>query len=456
MPYDDISWWYASAPREPRDPLPGDVDADVAIVGAGFTGLWTAYYLKRADPGLRVCVLEREVVGFGASGRNGGWCVGSMAAAPRAHERRQTGGALRMARAIQQTVDEVGEVAQKEAIDCHFQKGGTIYPAVNPPQLASLTERARLAWDLGMDESDYRLLPARETLDILNIPGVHGGLYTPHCAALQPYRLAAGLADTASRLGVDLYEQTAVSRIGPRRVDTAHGTVRAEVVVRATEAYTGSLDGHARKLIPIYNHMVVTEPLPPAFWDEVGLERRETFEDARRVIYYGQRTADDRIAIGGLAAEYAFRSRIDRGRELRHAAHRRLERLLRQLFPALERTRIAQRWGGVLAVPRDWYPSVGYDRVSGHAWAGGYVGQGVAASNLAGRTLTDLIRGEDSELTALPWVNHRSPDWEPEPARWLGARATTALLTAADWADDHGHGGAGRAGQRLARWIGLA
>lgn len=456
MAYEEVSFWHASAPREPGDPLPGDLDVDVAIVGAGFTGLWTAYYLKRTDPSLRICILEREIAGFGASGRNGGWCVGSMAGTPRAHEGHQAGSALRMARAIQHTVDEVGEVTRKEEIDCHFQKGGVIYPAANSPQLENLTSRAQGAWELGMDESDYRILSPRETLDIINLPGAHGGLYTPHCAALHPYRLAAGLAETVKRLGVDLYEQTPVTRIGERFIESNRGRVRADVVVRATEAYTGSLQGNERKLIPLYNHMIATEPISSEAWDEIGLARREAFEDGRRIIYYGQRTADDRIAIGGLSAIYPYEGRINPATERKHATHDRLEQLIKTLFPVLQDVRVAHRWGGVLAIPRDWYPSVGYDNTTGLAWGGGYVGQGVAASNLAGRTLSDLIRGEQTELAGLPWVNHRSPDWEPEPLRWLATQGSTSLLAAADWADEHGHRGARRVSTRLARWIGLS
>jgi glycine/D-amino acid oxidase-like deaminating enzyme len=199
-------------------------------------------------------------------------------------------------------------------------------------------------------------------------------------------------------------------------VVTSHGTVRAEFVVRALEGYTADLPGYRRALAPVYSLMVATEPLPAAVWDRIGLARRETFSDHRHLIVYGQRTADDRLAFGGRGAPYHFGSRIRPGYDRSPAVFSALRRALTELF-GLDPP-IAYEWGGPLGIPRDWMPSVGLQ--SGLGWAGGYVGDGVAATNLAGRTLADLIVGKQSDLTGLPWVGHRSRRWEPEPLRWLG------------------------------------
>ncbi len=432
------SWWQRTPGDEPAplEPLVGRVDADVAIVGAGFTGLWTACYLKRLDPSLSVCLLEARYAGAGASGRNGGWCVGEMAGQPAAHEKKQPGSALRMARAAQESVDEVGRFCREHGIDCHYAKGGSIFPAVNAAQWKRLGARVAAARELGLGEEDCRLLSARETEQHIRLPGLRGGMYTPHCAALHPYRLVRGLVRAARGMGVALYEESPVSALEGGRVRTPRGEVAARVVVRATEAYTDSIDGQKRQIIPLYEHMVVTEPLPESTWQAIGLADRQTFEDARHMIYYGQRTADGRIAIGGLSASYRFGSRIDGRQSGLAVAYRRLERLLGELFPHVPAMAIEHRWGGVLGVPRDLYPSVGYDPATGFAWAGGYVGEGVAAANLAGRTLADLILEKRTTLTELPWVNHRSPRWEPEPLRWLGTTAMTTLLRVLDRVDE--------------------
>jgi glycine/D-amino acid oxidase-like deaminating enzyme len=208
--------------------------------------------------------------------------------------------------------------------------------------------------------------------------------------------------------------------------------VRADVVVRATEGYTARLAGHRRALAPVYSLMIATEPLPTAFWDEIGWAGRETLTDGRNLIIYAQRTADDRIALGGRGAPYHFGSVVSDRHDRNAGVFRALHDTLVDLFPAAAGARITHHWGGPLGVPRDWFTSVGLDRSTGLAWAGGYVGDGVAASNLAGRTLADLVLERDTELVRLPWVGHRSPRWEPEPLRWAGVNAGLRLAAITD------------------------
>jgi glycine/D-amino acid oxidase-like deaminating enzyme len=178
--------------------------------------------------------------------------------------------------------------------------------------------------------------------------------------------------------------------------------------------------------------MVATEPLGDDFWTSAGLENRATFADHRHMIIYGQRTADGRIAFGGRGAPYHYGSSVRGSFDAEPAVHALLRRTLTELFPGLEGARFTHAWGGPLGIPRDWHSSVAFDRGSGLAWAGGYVGDGVATTNLAGRTLADLITGADTPLTGLPWVGHRSPRWEPEPLRWLGVNAGLWTMRLAD------------------------
>jgi glycine/D-amino acid oxidase-like deaminating enzyme len=431
-------WWDGlPGPLAVRPPLDGDVEVDVAIVGAGLTGLWTAYYLAEADPGLTIAVLERDVAGFGASGRNGGWCSALFSVSEESLDKRCGPGSGRSQRlAMQATVREVGRVVGAESIDCGFHQGGTVVLARTPAQLARTHEEIAEARDRGVDEADLAFLPPAEARAVVGATGVLGGTFTPHCAAVDPARMVRGLADVVERRGVRLYEQTEVTAIAPGTVTTTRGTVRARTVVRATEGYTRTLAGHERDVIPVYSLMIATEPLPDSFWAAHGLADRETFADHRHLVIYGQRTEDGRLAFGGRGAPYHFGSTINPEYDRDDAVHEALRRTLVELFPALSETAITHRWGGPLGITRDWFSSVGMDAGTRMAWAGGYVGDGVSTTNLAGRTLRDLIIGDATELTALPWVNHRSRRWEPEPFRYVGINAGLRLAGSADKAED--------------------
>ena len=433
--YRSLSYWLSSVPGDlsPAAPLPGDLDVDVAIAGAGFTGLWTAYYLASASPGLRIAVCEREIAGFGASGRNGGWCSAyfpaSLAKLERMAGRDQ---AIAMYRAMQDTVDEVGRVVAAESIDCHWAKGGALQLARSPAQLERAIDHVNEARSYGFGEDDLRLLTAAEARAMAGATDVLGGTYTPHCAAIHPARLVRGLADAVRRAGVAVYERTPVLRIEPRRVTTAAGTVTARYVVRATEGYTPGLPGLERAIAPVYSLMIATAPLPESVWEQIGLAGRPTFGDLRHLIIYGQRTADGRLAFGGRGAPYHLGSAVRPAFDRVPVVFEALRRTLGQLFPAARDAEITHRWGGPIGIARDWCASAGLDRETGLGWAGGYVGDGVSTTNLAGRTLADLITGTDSELTRLPWVGHRSPPWEPEPLRWLGLNAGLRVMSLAD------------------------
>jgi glycine/D-amino acid oxidase-like deaminating enzyme len=430
-------WWDGiKGPIGVRDPLPGDLDVDVAIVGAGFTGLWTAYYLAGADQSLRIAVIDREVVGFGASGRNGGWCSALFAVSEDRLDRvAGAGSGSAMRRAMEATVHEVGRVVGAEGIDCDFTAGGTVVLARSGVQLQRARDEVAAARLRGVDEESLRFLSAREARSLVGATDVLGGTFTPHCAAVNPARLVRGLAEACERLGVSIYEHTEAVAIRDGEVETGRGTIKAATVVRATEGYTRTLDGEARTLVPVYSLMIATEPLADSFWESVGLRHRETFADHRHLVIYGQRTADGRMAFGGRGAPYHFGSAIRPEFDNDPGVHQALRSTLVDLFPELAAAAVTHRWGGPLGIARDWFTSVGFDRSTGTAWAGGYVGDGLSTTNLAGRTLRDLILGDDSALTSLPWVGRRSKRWEPEPLRYLGINAGLRLASSADRAE---------------------
>ncbi len=437
MSYQNISLWHETCGDDlrPRRVLPASLDVDVAIVGAGLTGLWTAYYLAQRDPSLSIAVLEQEVAGFGASGRNGGWASAlfpasrsQLAALPGSSREH----AVAMTSAMRGTIDEVARVVAAEDIDCDFHKGGTVVFARSTTQLERARQEVAQARSWGDSDADIRLLDAGEAAQMGRATGALGATYTPHCARIHPARLVRGLARTVERHGVSIYEHTTVSAIAPSAVTTDHGTVRASYVVRATEGYTPRLRGLERAVIPVYSLIVATEPLPDSTWAEIGLADRPTFSDHRHLVIYGQRSGDGRLVFGGRGAPYHFGSRIKADFDREEGVFAALRETLGEMFEPVRGVRFTHAWGGPLGIPRDWTASVGLDRTTGMAWAGGYVGDGVSTTNLAGRTLADLVTGVASDLTVLPWVNHRSRSWEPEPLRWLGVNAGLRTMTVAD------------------------
>jgi len=433
--YAGLSLWHETCGDDltPRSPLTRDRTIDVAIVGAGFTGLWTAYYLALARPDLDIAVVESQIAGFGASGRNGGWASALMPSSLTTLARE--GGreaALAQHAAMRASVDEVIRAARHEGIDADIAKGGTLVLARTAVQWARAKAEVEEARAWGREDDDVTLLGADATAARLVATRTRGATYTPDCAAVHPAKLVRGLAAAVARQGVAIYERSPVTALSPHRVVTPGGTLTADVVVRATEAYTAQLPQRRRSVIPVYSLIVATAPLPAEVWDQIGLARRETFSDHRHLIVYGQRTADDRIVFGGRGAPYHFGSSIRPGFDRDARVHAALSEALIDLFPVLRDVQITHAWGGPLGIARDWHASVGLDAATGMAWAGGYVGDGVTTTNLAGRTLRDLILGEQTALTALPWVGHRSPRWEPEPLRWLGVNAGLSAMTAAD------------------------
>ncbi|WP_226925188.1 NAD(P)/FAD-dependent oxidoreductase [Georgenia thermotolerans] len=432
-----VSFWYGGDLPAPRPALLGPRRADVAIVGAGYTGLWTAYYLKKARPDLDVVVLERRFAGYGASGRNGGWLTNTITGGRdgyvRTHGRAVVG---RFQTLMNEAVDEVIAVAAAEGIDADIAKGGELTVARTPAQLTRL--HALAAAEAAWPEGGSVLLDAAATRARLDVAGALGALHHPHAARVQPARLVRGLAAAVERLGVPIYEGTAVREIRPHLARTDAGDVEADVVVRATEGFTADLPGLHRLWLPMNSSMIATEPLPPEVWERLGWAGRDVVADMAHVYMYAQRTADDRIALGGRGVPYRYGSRTGADGATPERTGAVLLAILEDMFPAARGAAVDHVWSGVLGVPRDWRATVGLDPASGLAWAGGYVGTGVTTTNLAARTLRDLILGEDTELVRMPWVGRRARRWEVEPLRWLAVRAVYGAYRAADRAEARG------------------
>jgi glycine/D-amino acid oxidase-like deaminating enzyme len=424
--YRALSFWHDTVPDDltPRPGLDGDLDVDVAIIGGGLTGLWTAWYLLQRDPTLSVAVLEREIAGFGASGRNGGWCSALFPRSTASLERRHgRDAALAMRRAMIATVDEVGSQAELAGIDIDWAKAGTVAYARSAVQLASARAEVAEARRYGVDE--LALLGPQPT-------GALGATLDPACARIHPAKLVRGLARAVEARGARILEGTAVSGWSAGRVRTERGAVRADTVIVALEGYGATMPATRRDVLPLYSLMIATEPLPAALWDELGIPHGRTFTDFRHLLVYGQRTADDRFAFGGRGARYHWGSAIAPAYDRVPRVFEHLRVALRELFPAIGDVAVTHTWGGPLGVPRDWHAAVRFDPATRIGSAGGYVGDGLSTTNLAGRTLADLVTGVDSDLVRLPWVQHRSGRWEPEPLRFVGANAGLLAMQAAD------------------------
>ena len=450
-------WWsQIDDASTSREPVRGDLDVDVAIVGGGFTGLWTARELLRRDPLLRVCVLEARVCGFGASGRNGGWVSALFPADASAVIARDGLDAYHAQRhVLQDAVANLGRAAALDGIDCHFVQGGTLSFARSELQERRARHYVTDAAAHGVPDDDLRWMDADEVREMAWIDGARGAAYSPHCARIQPALLVRGLARVVESLGAQVYEGTRVTRLqagtstrGPR-VLTATGTVRARYVVRATEGFTPTLAGQRRTVAPLYSLMIASQPQSREFWSRHGFDAAPTFNDERHLLIYGQRTADGRLAFGGRGSPYHFGSTVEPRFDLDDEVFVRLGESLRELFPGLEGD-IDFAWGGPLAMPRDKFPSVRVDHATGLASAGGYTGDGVTLSYVCAQALADLIvsPSETTEFSSLPFVNRPGRRWEIEPLRWIGINAGIALAT---WAD-HSERSTGR-DSRASRWL---
>ena len=434
------SYWLYEAGASAEDTLEGDRSVDYCIVGGGLTGLWTAYYLRKARPDAEIAVIEKRMAGYGASGRNAGWLSSEFDGSYEdIAARGGRAGVVALHHAMNRTFDEVLEVCRAEGIDADQHQGGIIRFAQNRPQLARVRESYEKRRSWGAD-AGYRWLSADEVAERVAVDGVLGGYFNEYGARVQPGKMVRQLLEVVRRQGVRVHENTEALRIEPSRVLTARGTVRAPVIIRAVEAYLVELPGHKRDVFPMQSTVIVTEPVPVELRPEIGWSGAELIADGANAYAAAQLTSDWRVVMGarGINPKYGYGSALDKEGATTDRARAHLFEAITNWFPQLRDLQIADSWCGVLGIPRDWTPSVNFDASTGIASAGGYVGSGVSTTNLAGRTLTDLVTGVRSDLTQLPWVGRPLRRWEPEPLRWIGVNAMKRLYRAADVREERG------------------
>ncbi|MFA9430175.1 NAD(P)/FAD-dependent oxidoreductase [Egicoccus sp. AB-alg2] len=420
----------------PRPPLDGDGRADVVVVGGGFTGLWTAWYLLERDPTLQVVVVEARTVGFGASGRNGAWLSPNIAVTPDELARRTSPeAAAATIRAVRGAVDEIVDVCTRIGLDAQIRRGGVLRIARGGHEQPALQQGHDVLRRLGVDDG-VEVLDADELAARIRVADARGALFDRHGAVVHPGRLVRGLARHLEARGARIVEGTRVTdvRPGPPAVTvvTDRGELTADAVVLATEAWLPQLPRRARDVMPVYSLIVLTEPIDDDRWAQIGWQGHECLSSHRYTVDYLSRTIDGRILFGGRGAPYHFGSAVAPAYDHHEPTHAELRRQLVAWFPALQGVAIAAEWGGPLGMPRDWLPSFRFDVATGIGAAYGYTGQGVATSNLAGRVLADLVVTGQTEFADLPMVGHRPRRWEPEPLRWLAARYLQGALARID------------------------
>jgi glycine/D-amino acid oxidase-like deaminating enzyme len=443
--YESYSYWLETAgePLAPRLSLASSQDVDVAILGGGYSGLWTAYYLLTTQPSLKVAILEKEIVGYGGSGRNGGWCSPRFPlSASMLQKRYGKEAARKQLLAVQPAVDEIERVCDQEKIASGFRRGGTLTLARSEHQLKAIKAGHRAYEQIGLADH-YQFLTPAQAEERIRVTNVHGALYTPDGASMHPGRLVRGLARAVEARGGTIYEQTTVEGfVGGERacLRTSAGEVLArKAVVLAGQAYLTRLPKLHRSLLPVYSLICLTEPLSAEQWKTVGWQQGENVASARSSVVYLTKTGDGRILFGSRGAPYAFGSKISDDQD-RHAETQALiQQSLRDWFPALSGIRFTHSWGGPVAMPMDWMPAVSYDPSSRIAHIGGYTGQGVSTSNVAGRLLSGLISQTPTGLETLPMAQRESPKWIMEPLRWMVVRSMQHALQHADDVTEAGH-----------------
>lgn len=410
---------------------------DVVIVGAGYSGLWTAHHLLNLNPSLSIAILDARQPGFGASGRNGGWCSAfspMSLEAVASHSNKQS--AIDLQNALVASVDEIGTHIAKSHIECGWHKGGTLSFASNHLQVAKIRESIAMSRNFGFDDSFIDYLTPDQAEARVRIPDSLGASYSPHCAALQPAQLVDGLVRQLLSRNVQFFGSSRVSNITSHRVsaETSKGSVSidAKWIIRATEGFTARMKQYRRDVAPLYSYMIATEPLSDKQWSEIGWTNRETISDGRNLVVYAQRTADGRIAFGGRGAPYKFASRIGSSFDNNQKINSLIEKSMRDMFPSIDDVAVTHRWGGALGVHRDWFASARIDHKNHIASLGGYVGDGVAFSYIAANEVATSILCVEPDRRPLPFVNHVSPRWEPEPFRYIGINSILQLTERAD------------------------
>jgi glycine/D-amino acid oxidase-like deaminating enzyme len=435
-PKNSIFWW-ETEPVAPGQHLVGSKRADVCIIGGGYTGMWTAYFLKRADPSLEIAIVERSWAGSGASGHNDGYAMTLLDMSH--HHLVSRHGAERAGaahEAVARSVIEIGEFCAEHGVDAEYERNGFVSLATNAGQRWRLERDLEAAEAMGCGD-DFSLLEGEEARAVVGSPVVEAALREGRGALLNPQKLARGLARVVGELGVRIHERSPALEIDSGRVRTELGEVLAPKIVVATNAYQHQLPQFGSKVVPLWSYAMVSEPLTDGQLGRVVWPSREGFEDKRNFITIGRFTADNRVVFGGRLAPYFWGNSMD----IRHIRDERvfgqIRGAWRQFFPMWEDVRFTHAYGGAVAITGTFLPYVGSLK-DGILYGYGYNGHGVAPSHTVGRTLADLALERRSEHTELLFVNQRESSVPPEPLRFLGARLTTMLLERQDRRMDAG------------------
>ncbi len=414
------SLWTDSVNPSKYPTLDQNLDLDIAIIGGGFSGLWSAFHLIAGDPTLKIAIFEARHLGFGASGRNGGWVSSDYPVSKNTLTKRiGNSAAAAIFAALKASINEIGNFASEFATEANFASGGSIIFASNPGQATRLKAG---------EDADHRWLSKSELAEKILIADSIGALLTPASAVVNPMELLLALARHLTKKGVAIYENSAATIADSGQLLVGSNLVTAPRIINGVEVFRNA----PREQIPLYSLMVATEPLSTQFWREVGNIERATFAEGSHLINYAQRTADNRLAIGGRGARYPFKSKRSSTIENSSKTHEALRNLAKRWFPQLKDIKFTHSWGGAIAITRDWEPYVRWDNHRGYGELGGYAGDGMTMTYLAGKAMAAEVLDNQSEVRDLHFVNRRSRNWEFEPIRYL---AINALINLTDLSD---------------------
>ena len=427
------SYWMTTRDYTPNEPLQANIEVDVAIVGGGFTGLSAAYHIKKAEPNLRVALLESQIIGFGASGRNGGFNMTLFGLTLEVTAFRFSKEKAKAAHHyMERSVDYLQELVSDLNIDCDYEHNGFLRVATSEKYKKRILKDMALAHELGLTGIEW--LDKEQTREQVQSPMYIGAWWEPRCGILNPAKLSWGWTEVLDPMGVDIFENSPVAEIarenGKIRLDTPKGCVRADKVVMATNAWSHFFKELKRKQVPVWTHIVLTEPLTKAHFKEIGWQNRQGIEDARNLVHYYRLTADDRLAMGGRDVSLSYGNDMDK--DLNADTFAGLKNDVHELFPVLKDIRFTHEWGGPVSVPLDMAPAIGFAGDKNVVYSLGTVGHGVSMTHLNGRTVCDLILEQQTELTDVFFVNRRTIPWPPEPLRNLTIKA---ILKYMHWED---------------------
>jgi len=429
----DKSYWMTTRDYRPGEPLGENIDVDIAIVGGGFTGLSSAYFLKKDEPGARIALLEGEIIGFGASGRNGGFNMTLFGltmgiTAVRFGKEKARDAHHYMERAVDLLRDLVTELK----LDCDYEHPGFLRVATSEKYRARILHEIELAHSLGITGIDW--MEKERLRQEIRSPQYLGAWWEPRCGILNPAKLSWSWRDVIAGMGVEVYEGSPVSEISRKAgniiLTTPGGKVTAGKVILATNAYSHFFPQIKRKQVPVWTHIVLTEPLRDEHFREIGWQNRQGIEDARNLVHYYRLTRDNRIVMGGRDVSLSYG--MDMDRDVNEITFEGLREDVRRLYPVLKDIQFTHQWGGPVSVPVDMAPALGYAGDKNLVYSLGCVGHGVSMTHLNGRTCADLILEKKTDLTDIFFVNRKTIPWPPEPIRNV---ASKAILGYMHWED---------------------